>query len=65
MHHCNHGPGQTDSMEEYDGVFFDDEKAMCEATKALIHGGHTKIGLLNATMDRVLARGRTEDTKGR
>ncbi|CUX26136.1 LacI family DNA-binding transcriptional regulator [Clostridium sp. C105KSO13] len=49
---------QTDSMEEYDGVFFDDEKAMCEAAKALIHAGHTKIGLLNATMDRVLARGR-------
>ncbi|MBA4700791.1 MAG: LacI family DNA-binding transcriptional regulator [Ruminococcus sp.] len=48
----------TDSLEQYDGVFFDDEKAMYEATKALIQAGHTKIGLLNATMDRVLARGR-------
>ncbi|TCS77434.1 LacI family transcriptional regulator [Muricomes intestini] len=49
---------QMDSMEEYDGVFFDDEKAMYEATKELIHAGHTEIGLLNAAMDRVLARGR-------
>lgn len=47
---------QTDSLEEYDGVFFDDEKGLYEATMALIRAGHTKIGLLNATMDRVLAR---------
>lgn len=47
---------QTDSLEEYDGVFFDDEKAVYEAVMALIRAGHIRIGLLNATKDRVLAR---------
>ncbi len=46
----------TDSLDKYDGVFFDDEKGMYEATMALIGAGHRKIGLLNATLDRVLAR---------
>lgn len=43
---------------EYDGVFFDDESAMYEATEALIKAGHTRIGIINATLDRVLARTR-------
>lgn len=43
---------------EYDSVFFDDETAMYDATMALIKAGHTKIGIINATMDRVLARTR-------
>lgn len=41
---------------DYDGVFFDDETAMYNATVALIKAGHTKIGIVNATLDRVLAR---------
>ncbi len=48
----------SDSMEHYDGVFFDDECAMYNATQAFIKAGHRKIGILNATLDRVLARGR-------
>lgn len=47
---------QTDSLEEYDGIFFDDEKAMYEATITLIKAGYKRIGLINATLDRVLAR---------
>ena len=43
---------------EYDSVFFDDETAMYAATEALIKAGHTKIGIINATLDRVLARTR-------
>jgi LacI family transcriptional regulator len=48
----------SDSLDHYDGVFFDDESAMYDATQAFIKAGHTRIGILNATMDRVLARGR-------
>lgn len=47
---------QTDSLEEYDGVFFDDEKGTYEAAVAFIRAGHEKIAILNATLDRVLAR---------
>ena len=49
---------QADSLDEYDGVFFDDEKGIYEAAMCLIGKGHRKIALLNATMDRVLARTR-------
>lgn len=47
---------QPDSLSEYDAVTFDDEAGMYEATRSLIRAGHRKIGILNATMDRVLAR---------
>lgn len=46
----------TDSLRTYDGVFFDDRKGVCEATELLIQAGHRKIGIINATLDRVLAR---------
>lgn len=47
---------QPDSLDDYDGVFFDDETALYEATRALIKAGHTKIAIINASLDRVLAR---------
>ncbi|MCI8945502.1 MAG: LacI family transcriptional regulator [Lachnospiraceae bacterium] len=46
----------VDSLCEYDGVFFDDRRGVCEATQALIHAGHRRIGIINATLERVLAR---------
>lgn len=46
----------AESLRTYDGVFFDDEKGVCEATELLIQAGHRKIGIINATLDRVLAR---------
>lgn len=49
---------RLDVFEKYDGVFFDDRKSICEATETLISAGHTKIGILNATMERVLPRTR-------
>ncbi|MTI61370.1 MAG: LacI family transcriptional regulator [Firmicutes bacterium] len=45
---------------DLDGVYFDDSKGMYNATKALIGAGHTKIGIINGTLDRVLARNRQE-----
>lgn len=47
---------KTTSFEQYDGVFFDDRKSICEATEILIKAGHRKIGILNATMEESLAR---------
>lgn len=49
---------RSGSLSGYDGVFFDDEKGIYEAAMYLIGKGHRKIALLNATMDRVLARTR-------
>lgn len=44
------------AFRRYDGIFFDDRKSMCEATEKLILAGHKKIGIINATLDRWLAR---------
>lgn len=41
-----------------DGVFFDNADAAYQATKALVEAGHKKIAIINAEMDRVLARER-------
>ncbi|MCP1102688.1 LacI family transcriptional regulator [Aequitasia blattaphilus] len=41
---------------DFDGVYFDDRQGIYDATQALIKGGHTKIGIINGTLDRVLAR---------
>lgn len=46
---------QLEGME-FDGVFFDDEKAINKATKALINAGHTKIAIINAMPDRISPR---------
>jgi len=48
----------VESLKQYDGVFFDDRKSICEATEILIEAGHRKIGIINATLERVLARTR-------
>lgn len=45
-------------LEEYDVVRFDDRRGVFEATEALLAAGHERIGLINATLDRVLARER-------
>lgn len=39
-----------------DGVYFDDTKNVYNATKVLINAGHRKIGIINASLDRYLAR---------
>lgn len=44
----------------YDGVYFDDFQGTYDATKAFIQAGHTRIGIINGTLDRVLARGRQD-----
>ncbi len=49
---------QPDSLSTYDCVSFDDETGIYEAAKALIGAGHRKVAILNATLDRVLARTR-------
>lgn len=41
---------------DFDGICFNDSEAMYQATLALIDAGHTKIGIINGTLDRVLAR---------
>lgn len=41
-----------------DGVYFNDYQGMYDATTALIQAGHTKIGIINAGLDRILARNR-------
>lgn len=45
-------------LTDFDGVYFDDYNGMYDATKALINAGHTKIAIINASYDRVLARNR-------
>ena len=48
----------TDTFRDFDGVFFDDRKSVFEATKTLIEAGKKKLGIINATMEFVLARER-------
>lgn len=43
---------------EYDGVFFDDEQGAYEGVKELIKAGHKDIAIINASLDRVLAKAR-------
>lgn len=45
-------------LPNVDGVYFNDSQGIYDATKALIDAGHTKIGIINADLDRVLARDR-------
>lgn len=49
---------QPDSLSTYDCVSFDDETGIYEAAEVLIKAGHRKIAILNATLNRVLARTR-------
>lgn len=39
-----------------DGIYFNDCQGVYNATKALIQAGHRKIGIINGTLERVLAR---------
>ncbi|MDD3337765.1 MAG: LacI family DNA-binding transcriptional regulator [Lachnospiraceae bacterium] len=48
------------SLADVGGVYFDDYHGMYNATKALIEHGHTKIAIINASLDRVLARDRRD-----
>lgn len=41
-----------------DGVFFDNEEAAYQATCAMIRKGHRKVAIINAELNRVLARER-------
>lgn len=49
---------ELDFLQNADGVFFDNEVAAYKATEALIKAGHQKIAIINAQLDRVLARER-------
>lgn len=40
----------------FDGVYFDDYQGMYDATKALVNAGHSKIAIINASLERDLAR---------
>lgn len=46
------------NLPDSDGVYFNDYQGIYEATMALIDAGHTKIGMINADLERVLARDR-------
>jgi len=45
---------------DLDGVYFDDASGTYEATREFIKAGHTRIGIINGTLDRGLARIRQE-----
>lgn len=45
-------------LPDVDGVYFNDYQGIYEATAALIEAGHTKISMINADLERVLARDR-------
>lgn len=45
-------------LPNVDVVYFNDYQGMYDATAALTKAGHTQIGIINATLDRVLARER-------
>ena len=45
-------------LPNVDGVYFNDYQGMYDATEALIQKGHRDIGIINGTLDRVLARNR-------
>lgn len=49
---------ELEFLQNADGVFFDNELAAYEATEALIQSGHKKIAIINARLDRILARER-------
>lgn len=49
---------KMDYYKNADGVFFDNFSAAYQATKALIEAGHTNIAIINAELNRVLARER-------
>lgn len=49
---------ELEFLQNADGVFFDNELAAYKATEALIESGHRKIAIINARLDRVLARER-------
>lgn len=49
---------RLDSFKQYDGVFFDDRRSICEATQILINAGHRKIGIINGSLEQGLARTR-------
>ena len=46
------------NLPNVDGVYFNDYQGIYEATKALIGAGHTKIGIINADLEKPLARDR-------
>lgn len=46
------------NLPNVDGVYFNDYQGVYEATKALIEAGHTKIGIINADLEKPLARDR-------
>lgn len=47
---------QIDALDSYDGVFFKDREAICQATEALIDAGCKKVGMLNADPSTALGR---------
>ena len=49
---------RLDFYKKADGVYFDNAGASYQATKSLIEAGHKKIAIINAELDRVLARER-------
>lgn len=49
---------ELEMLQNSDGVFFNNELAAYKATEALIKAGHRKIAIINAQLDRVLARER-------
>ena len=44
------------NLPNVDGVYFNDYQGIYEATKALIGAGHTRIGIINADLEKPLAR---------
>ena len=46
------------NLPNVDGVYFNDYQGIYEATKALIGAGHTKIGIINADLEKPLYFGR-------
>lgn len=46
------------NLPNVDGVYFNDYQGIYEATKALIGAGHTRIGIINADLEKPLARDR-------
>lgn len=53
---------EMDSLQ-YDAVYFDDKISTYNATKKFIEAGHTKIGIINADLEKVLAKVRFEGFK--
>jgi len=51
---------KIDIGERFDGIFFNDYQGMYDATKVLIDRGHTKIGLINAVLNRTVVKMRQQ-----